>query len=492
MDLFDAIFNPETVAVVGASNALEKWGAGIFSRCLTAPSLKRLYAVNNKATEVQGVKAYATVRDLPESVDFVAIVIPYSGVLEIVKECVAKGVKVALIITAGLGETGEEGVEMEQEIVRTATEGGLRLIGPNCMGHFNTANGFSTLRMGRETEKGKVGVLSQSGGFMGNILQAGAEMGVGFSKVVSLGNEADLRFEDFLEYLVQDDETEIITGYIEGLKSGRDFFKLAREITKKKPIVVVKVGRTEAGTRAARSHTGHLAGSDAINDAMFKQAGVIRVDTVEELFDVVAALLGLPLPKGNRVGILTGGGGIGCITADACARLGLDVAPLSPGTIEKLDAVLPGRWPHNNPVDTVASGVGTYPCLWPLMEDDHFDAVLPVGGIGGGGMGRMTARAMVADAPPALREQAEQMIKQQEQALEAREKEELGNLDKLVEYMDKYQKPVIVYGRVNEAMRNSPVFNKLKEHGIPMFPTPERAAKVLAHLVEYSRYVNQW
>lgn len=327
---------------------------------------------------------------------------------------------------------------------------------------------------------------------MGNILQAGAEMGVGFSKVVSLGNEADLRFEDFLEYLVQDDETEIITGYIEGLKSGRDFFKLAREITKKKPIVVVKVGRTEAGTRAARSHTGHLAGSDAINDAMFKQAGVIRVDTVEELFDVVAALLGLPLPKGNRVGILTGGGGIGCITADACARLGLDVAPLSPETIEKLDAVLPGRWPHNNPVDTVASGVGTYPCLWPLMEDDHFDAVLPVGGIGGGGMGRMTPRAMVADAPPALREQAEQMIKQQEQAFEAREKEELGNLDKLVEYMDKYQKPVIVYGRVNEAMRNSPVFNKLKEHGIPMFPTPERAAKVLAHLVEYSRYVNQW
>jgi acyl-CoA synthetase (NDP forming) len=314
-------------------------------------------------------------------------------------------------------------------------------------------------------------------------------MGVGFSKMVSLGNEADLCFEDFLEYLAQDDETDIITGYIEGLRNGRDFFRLAREITKKKPIVVVKVGRTEAGTRAARGHTGHLAGSDLVYDAMFKQAGVIRADTVEELFDVAAALVGLPLPKGNRVAILTGGGGFGCVTSDACERLGLNVAPLSPQTIEKLNAVLPARWPHANPVDTVAAGYPTtYPCLWPLIEDDNLDAVLPVGGIGG--MGRMP-QTTLADVPPALRAQTEQMLKDQEKAFEAREQEELRNLDKLIDYMDRYQKTVIIYGRVSEDMRSSPVFNKLKENHIPMYPTPERAAKVLMHLVEYSRYLNE-
>ena len=205
---------------------------------------------------------------------------------------------------------------------------------------------------------------------------------------------------------------------------------------------------------------------------------------------MAAALIGLPLPKGNRVGILTGGGGFGCVTSDACERLGLNVAPLSPQTIENLNAVLPARWPHANPVDTVAAVYPTtYPCLWPLIEDDNLDAVLPVGGIGG--MGGMPPRAMLADVPPALRAQTEQMLKEQEQAFGAREEEELKNLDKLIDYMDRYQKTVIIYGRINEDMKGSRVFNKLRENNIPMYPTPERAARVLAHLVEYSRYLNE-
>ncbi len=490
MEHFKAMFNPESVAVVGASNALEKWGAGIFTRLLEAPDLKGLYPVNNRVSEVQGVKAYSTIRDLPEPVEFVVIVVPYPGVPEIVRDCVEHGVKAALIITAGLGETGTEGVRLEQEIVSTARKGGLRLIGPNCMGHFNTTNDLSTVRMGRDIYSGKIGVLSQSGGFAGHILECGYEMGAGFSKMVSLGNEADLCFEDFLEYLAQDDDTRIITGYIEGLKDGRRFFRLAREITKRKPIVVVKVGRTEAGTRAARGHTGHLAGSDIINDAMLKQAGVIRADTVEDLFDVAVALLRLPLPRGNRVGILTGGGGFGCVTSDACEMLGLDVAPLLPETIDRLSAVLPERWPHANPVDTVAAGYPTtYPCLWPLIEDDNLDAVIPVGGIGQ--MRRW--RSMMSTAASSGTQQdddAPSYIEQAQQIMELLEKEELENLDKLIEYMDKYQKPIIVYGRVTEDMKTSPVYGKLKENGIPMYPTPERAAKVLAHLVEYGRYLN--
>jgi len=491
MDHFDVIFNPETVAVVGASNALDKWGAGIFSRLLIAPEVKSIYPVNNKSVEVQGVKAYPTVRDLPERVDFVVIAIPYEGVLQVIKDCAEKGIKAALIITAGLGETGPEGAELERQVAAVASQAGIRLIGPNCMGHFNTANGLSTLRMGMPIGKGGVGVISQSGGFAMHILQSGTELGVGFSKFVSVGNEADLHFEDFLEYFLKDDDTKIITGYIEGLRKGRDFFRLAREYSKKKPIVVYKVGRTEAGARAARSHTSAIAGSDEICDAMFRQAGVIRVGEVEELFDVAAALLGQPLPRGNRVAILTGGGGFGCVASDACAELGLNVAPLSPQTIKRLDEVLPARWPHGNPVDTVASGWVTFPCIWPLIEDDNFDALMVLGGIGQMGM----RRRMMTDTssfPSHLRAQADEAFRAQMEAMEARENEEMENIDRIIEYRNKYQKPIIVTGNVSGDMKESPVYKKLSENGITFQPTPERGAKVLAHLVRYSSYVNDW
>ncbi len=479
MNHFEALFSPETVAVVGASNSLEKWGGGVFHSVLRTPALKRVYAVNKNTKEVQGVKTYPTVRDLPEPVDFVAIVIPFNDVLQVVQDCVARGVKAALIITAGLGETGPEGTRLQEEIVSTARKGGLRLVGPNCMGHFNTANQFSTVRMGLSLDKGEIAVISESGTFAAHILQCGAEMGVGFSKFVSTGNEADLHFEDFLEYFAQDEETKVITAYIEGLREGKRFFKLAKEITKKKPIVVVKIGKTRAGARAAKSHTSAIAGSDLIYDAVFKQTGVIRAEEVEELFDVALALLRQPLPKGNRVGILTFGGGFGCVASDACERLGLEVAPLSPQTIERLNAILPERWPHANPVDTVGFGFVTYPCLWPLIEDDNIDAVLMMGGIGR--MGMMARRAMSDRFPPEGWD---------EQAFKVREEEERKNLAKLYEYIKKYQKPVIVFNHSPGPMKDSPMFNELKENGVMMYPTPERAARVLAHLVAYSHYLN--
>ena len=479
MNHMDALFNPRTVAVVGASDNLAKWGAGIFTRVLDAPSVKKLYAVNNRVSEVQGVKTYPSVRDLPEPVDFVAIVIPYPDVPTVIHDCAARGVKAALIITAGLGETGSEGAEIEQQIVTTAHEAGIRLVGPNCMGHFNTANNFSTLRMGIPIAKGGVGVISQSGGFAMHILSCGVEAGAGFSKFVSVGNEADLHFEDFLEYFAHDEETRVITGYIEGLRKGRQFLKLAAETTRKKPIVVVKVGKTGAGAKAARSHTSAIAGTDQIYDAAFRQTGVIRVDEVEEIFDVTSALLRLPLPKSNRVGILTGGGGFGCVTSDACEKMGLDVAPLSPQTIERLNAILPARWPHANPVDTVAAGFVTYPCIWPLMEDKNLDALLIIGAIG------FSARMFRGPRGDAI-----QMDKSMEQMIRMMEQEELKGADRIIEYMDKYQKPVIVSQRMGGPMGTSPVLKRLQDNGMLIYPTPERATKVLAHLVRYSQYLN--
>lgn len=491
MDPIELMFNPETVAVVGASNDLTKWGAGIFSRVLSSPSIKRLYPVNKHQSVVQGVKAYPSLRDLPESVDFVAIVIPYPDVPQVVQDCVAIGVKTALIITAGLGETGEEGARLEREIVNTARQAGIRLVGPNCMGHFNGINGFSTLRMTLQIDKGSIGVISQSGGFAMNILQSGREMGVGFSKFVSVGNEADLHFEDFLAYMAHDEDTKIITGYIEGLRKGREFFRLAKETTKKKPIVVVKVGRTEAGAKAAKSHTSAIAGADIIYDAAFKQAGVLRVDSVEALFDVTSALLRQPLPKGNRVGIITSGGGFGCVSSDACERLGLKIAPLSPETIEKLNKILPDRWPHANPVDTVATGIAnvTYDCIWPLMEDPNLDSLLIIGGVG---MSAMLPQ-MGADHIKAIISQAGNsgfLMDFAEQMFASSAMQEMEGLDKLFECIDKYKKPVIISTPVNETMRNSPVYQKLLKNGVIMYATPERAATVIAKLVEYNQYLS--
>jgi len=490
MDPIELMFNPESVAVVGASNDLSKWGAGIFARVLNSPSVKRRYPVNKHQAIVQGVKAYPSLRDLPETVDFVAIVIPYPDVPQVIQDCVALGVKTALIITAGLGETGEEGIRLEHEIVNLARQAGIRLVGPNCMGHFNGINGFSTLRMTFAIEPGSIGVISQSGGFGMNILMSGADMGVGFSKFVSVGNEADLHFEDFLEYMSKDADTKVITGYIEGLRKGREFFRLAKETTRRKPIVVVKVGRTEAGAKAARSHTSAIAGADIIYDAAFKQSGVIRVDSVEELFDVSSALLKQPLPKGNRVGIITSGGGFGCVSSDACERLGLKVAPLSPETIEKLNKILPERWPHANPVDTVASGFAnvTYDCIWPMMEDPNLDSLLIIGGVGMSAMfprfgaDHIKAVMQQADNPGSLMDIAQQIF-------DFTAQQEMVGLDKLFESMDKYKKPVIISTPVNETIRSSPVFQKLQKHGVMMYATPERAATVIAKMVEYSRYL---
>ena len=475
----EAIFNPGSVAVVGASNTFGKWGFDIFNNAATASSISKVFPVNKNAAEVRGIKAFPTVRNIPEPVDFVVVAVPFEGVSEVMRDCVQKRVKAALIISAGLGETGEEGAKVERQIVAIARSGGIRLVGPNCMGNFNTGINFSTLRLGLNIPKGEIGLISQSGGFAWHILQCGAEAGVGFTKFVSTGNEADLHLEDFLEYLGQDEQTKVITAYIEGLREGKRFFTLAEEITKRKPIIVMKVGRTKAGVRAAKSHTAAIAGADDIYDAAFKQAGVIRVDEVNELFDVAAALLQQPLPKGRRVGILTSGGGFGCVGTDACERAGLDVAPLSSVTIEKLNAVLPPRWPHANPVDTVAAGFVTYPCLWPLMEDEDLDAVMAVNCVAH----PSAMREMVTNVPPSMKQKMEEIF-------DAQENEELNALEKVLDYMHRYHKPFIVCRHATEGVKASRIYKKLEESGILMYSTPEKAAKVLAHLVEYSEYLN--
>jgi len=471
----DYLFNPGSVALIGASNNLSKWGFHVLS-LLISKGGRHIYPINRNEAEVQGLKAYPSVSQVPGTVDLAVITVPFVEVPAAMKDCARKGVKVAVVIPGGFAETGSEGARIQREVVEIARQGGIRLVGPNGMGHFDTSAGFFTVPYLPPVRKGPLALIAQSGNTSQSIVYLACEMGLGFSKYVSSGNEADLHFEDYMEYLAQDEETKIILGYIEGLKEGRRFFELAREITRKKPIVIMKAGRTEAGARAARSHTAALAGSDVVCEAAFKQSGVIRVEEAGELIDVALVLLGQPLPRGRRVGVLSSGGGAAVIAADALMRQHLELPQLSPDTIEKLNSLLPPRWSHVNPVETGGDPF-SYACLWALMEDENVDAALVIGG--GGVTG---SYAKWVSLPTTVSGQIDQW-------LEDAELTELSDVDKALQLMKKYQKPIIFANMGVPTPRKGKVYEKLQKEYIIPFLTPERAAKALALLVQYSEYL---
>ena len=233
------LFNPRSVAVVGASNTFGKWGFDMINCVLEKAGERRVYPINDSVTEVMGLKSYGSVADVPEPVDFAVIVVPFRQVSSVMRDCVKKGVKAVVVITGGLSEASEEGAAIEKEIVNIARGGGIRFVGPNCLGHFSTASGFFTILNMGDVKRGPIGLVSQSGTLGGSMIEFGLSRDVGFSKFVASGNEADLHLEDYLEYLAQDEETRVITLYIEGLREGRRFFKLAKEITRRKPIVAM-------------------------------------------------------------------------------------------------------------------------------------------------------------------------------------------------------------------------------------------------------------
>jgi acyl-CoA synthetase (NDP forming) len=475
---FDHLFNPQSVAVIGASNSFGSWGYGVMCRLLGNPA-RKIYPINTRESEIMGIKAYSSILDIPDTVDFAVISVPYNMIPGIMEECVEKGVKAALIISGGLSEASEEGAGIEKEIETIARKGNLSFIGPNSMGHVNTASGFSTLAWVHHVKKGNIGFISQSGTYGQRLVRYGLEEGLGFSKFISVGNEASLTLEDYLEYLGEDEETELIIAYIEGLRDGKRFFKLAKRITRNKPIIVLKSGRTEGAARAAKSHVAALSGDDVIYDAMFKQCGVIRVDSDDEVFDVITALLHLPLPKGRRTGILTDGGGIGVVAADACESLGLSLPQFSKKTMDTLNNLLPPRWPHGNPADMAAPGkLVTFECLWSIMEDDNLDAVILIGGLGAGTFLRETLLDQKA---------TEGGI---DEILESINEQEEKNIQTTFAQVKQLGKPLLVSRLFPRTTIKPPIYSKLSQLGIPVYPSPEKAAKVLYYLARYSEYLN--
>ncbi|AJC71770.1 acetyl-CoA synthetase [Thermococcus guaymasensis DSM 11113] len=376
MDL-DYFFKPRGIAVIGASNDPRKLGYDVFKN-LKRYKDGKVYPVNIKDETVQGIKAYKNVKDIPDEVDLAVIVVPKRFVKQAITDCGEKGVKGAVIITAGFGETGEEGKKEERELVEIAHSYGMRLIGPNCVGVMNTHNDMNATFI-MDAKKGSIAFVSQSGALGAGIVYKTVKEGIGFSKFISVGNMADLDFAELMEYLADTEEDKAIALYIEGIRDGRKFIEVAKRVTKKKPVIALKAGKSESGARAASSHTGSLAGSWKIYEAAFKQSGVLVAETIDDMLSMARAFT-QPLPKGRRVAIMTNAGGPGVLTADELDKRGLKLANLEEKTMEELRSFLPPMAAVKNPVDMIASARGEdyYRTAKALLEDPNVDMLIAI------------------------------------------------------------------------------------------------------------------
>jgi acyl-CoA synthetase (NDP forming) len=374
----DYLFHPRSIAFLGATEFSLKWGFLVFNNLLTGGYRGEIYPVNPGRESVMGLKAYKSVRDIPGPVDLAVFTVPAEHVPATMDDCAAKGVKAALVISAGFKELGGQGAELEREMVRRARAGGIVLAGPNGQGVCNPGYDLFPWMPLFYPPPGRVAFLSQSGNVLNMVISAAYKSGSGVSKAVSIGNEADLRAEDYLAYFADDADTDVIVVYMEGTQDGRRFFDLAREVTPRKPVIVMKGGRTGTGIAAARSHTGAMAVSDDFFEAACRQAGIVRARSIDEAGVLAASFVDRPLPRGRRVGIVTGGGGLGVISADLCTAEGLEVVRLSEETIAKVGEHLPSWWVPGNPIDLVA-GLDfsvTMPIIENLMLSGEVDAII--------------------------------------------------------------------------------------------------------------------
>ena len=378
----EAIFAPRSIAVIGASRRRDSIGFALLHNLVANQFEGTIFPVNPHARAIHSLRCYETVAEIPDAIDLAVVMVPRDAVQEVVEQCLARGVRGLVVITAGFGETGPEGAAREGRLREAVRAAGARMIGPNCMGVINTAAGVSLNATFAPTpaRAGKVGFVSQSGALGVAILNVMRDMDIGLTQFVSMGNKADVSGNDLLEYWEDDPETRVIAMYLESFGNPRRFTEIAKRVTRKKPVLVVKSGRTAEGARAATSHTGAIAGADVTVTALLEQCGVLRANTIEELFDFARALVRSPLPAGHRVGIVTNAGGPAIMATDACINLGLQLAQLAPSTVANLRGFLPAEASFGNPVDMIASaGAAAYGrTLAAVLDDPGVDMALVI------------------------------------------------------------------------------------------------------------------
>ncbi|MEZ2236277.1 bifunctional acetate--CoA ligase family protein/GNAT family N-acetyltransferase [Microcoleus sp.] len=376
----DCIFHPRSVAVIGASEREGSVGRTILWNLIRSPFGGTVFPVNPQRPSVLGIKSYPDIASVPEIVDLAVIATPAATVPQVIRECVAVGVKGAIIVSAGFKEIGEAGAALEQQIIAEARLGGMRIIGPNCLGLMNPIAGLNATFASTIARAGNVAFISQSGALCTSILDWSLGENVGFSAFISIGSMLDVSWGDLIEYLGDDPHTHSIVLYMESIGDARAFLSAAREVAMDKPIIVLKVGQTEAAAKAAASHTGALTGSDAVLNAAFRRCGVLRVNTISDLFDMAEILAKQPRPKGNRLSIVTNAGGPGAIATDALISGGGALSELAPETLEQLNQFLPAQWSHHNPIDILgdASSDRYAQTLEVVANDPNSDGLLVI------------------------------------------------------------------------------------------------------------------
>ncbi len=449
--------SPKAVAVIGASSRPDSVGMAVFRNILFSGYKGIVYPVNPKTKSILGVRAYPSILEIPDEVDLAVIIVPNTMVSKVVAECGEKKVKGVVVITAGFKEIGEEGLKLEKELVDVAKKYGISVIGPNCVGIINTDPEFSlnaTFARPFVPKTGNIAFVSQSGAFGVAALEYARKREISISKFISVGNKADVNENDLLLVLKDDERTKVILFYLEDLANPSEFMELSREISEKKPILVIKSGRTLAGARAASSHTGALAGSDEIYNAFFMQAGVIRVDSLEELFDCGVAFSTQPPPRSNRVAIITNAGGPGIIATDAVVKSGAVLANLEEKTKEKLSKALPQTASVENPVDIIGDA----------KEDRYESAIKYV-------LEDPSVDGAVIICTPTVFTDLETIAKT------------------IRDTVPRYGKPVTVSFMGTEDIEKASKI--LEEAGIPNYLFPEISAKVMVKLCEYGWWIRR-
>jgi acyl-CoA synthetase (NDP forming) len=350
----DCVFKPRSIAFVGATEGSAKWGFIVFNNLISGGYEGDIYPVNPGRETVMGFKCYPSVLDIPGDVDLAIFTVPAQAVINTLDDCAAKGVKAALVITAGFKELSEEGAALEAELIRKADEAGITLVGPNGEGICCPEAHLYPWMPVFYPKGGSVSVVAQSGNILNMLIGHALNCGFGVSKAVSSGNEAQLKTEDYIAYFGEDPDTKVIISYVEGVEDGRRFIERSRMATRSKPVVMLKGGRSSTGMRAAQSHTGAMAVTGDLFEAACKQAGIVIANTIQEAGITASSFVSRPLPRGNRVGIVTGGGGLGVIAADACSDFGLEVPNFSKETLDKVQKLLPAYFVPGNPIDLVA------------------------------------------------------------------------------------------------------------------------------------------
>lgn len=483
MRQLDTLFSPRSIAVVGATEGRLKWGSIIITNIVDGGYRGKVFPVAKNRDTVYGIPAYKSLLDIPEKIDLVIITTPASTVMEILEECVRKGVGDIVLISSGFSETGDEGKAMEDEVIRYARAKSLNIVGPNTMGITNTKISLYATGSHVRAGRGGISIIAQSGNVGNQIMIWAEQENIGVGKFVGSGNEGILRCEDYLEYFSEDPDTSVILMYLEGVDNGREFLEIARRTTLKKPVIALKAGRTALGSRAAASHTGAMAGSFEIFRASMRQSGIIIAQTPTELLALSSAFDSMPLPKGNRVGVLTLGGGWGVITADECEERGLVLPPLPEDVYSAMDKMLPSFWSKGNPVDLVGQpDINIFrKSIEVMAASDAFDAIVFLGVIGSFKMGLRCTTAAQRMIDPSLKDSPEirGIVEDMQRQF----------LDNIIGLIEKYDKPIYPVALVHFKEDDIIHIKEGSRYKVIVYKTPEEAVLCLERQYRYAQYL---